>query len=48
MKDNFDFSEYFNQFIHGFQETKQQITEKYVKGLIDKEEFIRRMNNARD
>lgn len=36
-------------FLNGFkaQETKEEVTEKYIKGLIDKDEFIRRMNNAR-
>lgn len=43
---NFDI---FN-FLKGFKansETKAEITEKYVKGLINKDEFIKRMNNVK-
>lgn len=29
-------------------ETKEEVTNKYIQGLIDKDEFIRRMNNAID
>ncbi len=28
-------------------ETKEEITRKYLKGIIDKDEFIRRMKNAK-
>ena len=37
-------------FLNGFkyQETKKEVTEKYLKGLINKDEFIKRMKNARD
>ena len=38
-------------FLKGFaanDETKQEVTEKYIKGIINKDEFIRRMKNARD
>ena len=32
-------------FLKGFQtETKEEITNKYIQGLIDKEEFIKRMD----
>ena len=37
-------------FLKGFAanvETKQDVIEKYIKGIINKEEFIRRMNNAK-
>ena len=37
-------------FLKGFAanaETKEEITEKYIKGIINKEEFIKRMNNAK-
>ena len=37
-------------FLKGFAEnveTKQEVTEKYIKGIINKEEFIRRMKNAK-
>lgn len=36
-------------FLNGFrvQETKKEVTEKYIKGIINKEEFIRRMKDAR-
>lgn len=34
-------------FSKGFTETKEEITNKYIKGLITKEEYIRRMKNAR-
>lgn len=47
--ENKDFN--FEKFLRGFAvkvETKKEVTDKYVKGLIDKDEFIRRMNNARD
>ena len=36
-------------FLKGFKankESKKEITEKYIKGIINKEEFIRRMNNV--
>ena len=39
-----DFINFFNQFI---QETKQQVTQMYIEGRITKEEFIRRMKNAK-
>ena len=37
-------------FLNGFkvEETKEEVTEKYIKGIINKEEFIRRMKNAKD
>lgn len=45
-----DFDMY--SFLKGFalktQETKKQVTELYVKGLIDRSEFIKRMNKAID
>ena len=43
-----DFMNLFNQFMQntGF-ETKQHITQLYVEGRIDKEEYIRRMKNAK-
>ena len=34
-------------FSKGFTETKEEVTNKYIKGLITKEEYIRRMKNAR-
>ena len=40
------------KFLKGFEnkktETKKEVTEKYVKGLIDKNEFIKRMETAVD
>ena len=39
-----DFINFFNQFI---QETKQQVTQLYIEGRINKEEFMRRMKNAK-
>jgi len=42
---DFDIFNFFKGF--GSQETKIEVTEKYIKGLINKEEFIRRMKNAR-
>ena len=39
-----DFIDFFNQFI---QETKQQVTQLYIEGRINKEEFMRRMKNAK-
>ena len=39
-----NFINFFNQFI---QETKQQVTQMYIEGRITKEEFIRRMKNAK-
>ena len=33
-------------FLKGFQtETKEEITNKYIQGLISKDEFIKRMNS---
>lgn len=39
----------FLKFFQGFaaKETKEEITKKYIQGLITKEEFIKRMNNAK-
>lgn len=36
-------------FLKGFaaKETKVEITNKYLQGLITKEEFLKRMNNAK-
>lgn len=44
-------NDFFNQIFGGFggfklKETKKEVTEKYIKGIINKEEFIRRMKNA--
>ena len=39
-----DFINFFNQFI---QETKQQVTQLYIEGIINKEEYMRRMKNAK-
>lgn len=42
------FGEIFGKdFAKGFTETKEEVTNKYIKGLITKEEYIRRMKNAR-
>ena len=38
-------------FLNGFkanQETKEQVTKLYIEGRISKDEFIRRMKNAKD
>lgn len=45
MEANDIFNQMFGQFMQ--KETKAEVTEKYIKGLINKEEFIRRMNNAK-
>ena len=42
------------EFLKGFmvkpkpQETKKHVTELYIKGLIDRDEFIQRMNKTKD
>ena len=41
-----DFLNYFNQFIQANTETKQQVTQMYIEGRINKEEYMRRMKNA--
>lgn len=47
MKDVNDFD--ILKFFEGFRnkETKQEVTELYIQGKINKEEYINRMNNAR-
>lgn len=41
-----DFSDFFGGLFPHFNETREQITDKYIKGIIDKDEFIRRMKAA--
>ena len=43
MNEDFDIM----SFLNGFKESKEDVINKYIKGLIDKDEFIRRMNNAK-
>lgn len=46
-KDN-DFLNYFNQFLQNANiETKQQVKQMYIEGRINKEEYMRRMKNAK-
>ena len=42
---DFDFMKYFNSFANN-KETKQYVTDLYIQGRINKEEFMRRMKNA--
>lgn len=43
-----DFLNYFNSiFQQAKVETKEQVTQLYIEGRITKEEFIRRMKNAK-
>lgn len=43
-----DFLNYFNNlFQQAKVETKQQVTQMYIEGRINKEEYIRRMKNAK-
>ena len=42
-----DFIEYFNNILQkAYVDTKQNVTQLYIEGRINKEEFIRRMKNA--
>ncbi len=44
-----DFDVY--NFLRGFAvtgETREEVINKYIKGTIDKDEFMRRMENAKD
>lgn len=46
-KDNYFFN-YFNELLQNTNiETKQQVTQMYIEGRINKEEFMRRMKNAK-
>lgn len=38
-----DFNEFLNTLFPNIKETKEQITNKYITGVISKEEFIKRM-----
>lgn len=40
-----DFMKYFNSFVNN-KETKEYVTNLYIQGRINKEEFMRRMKNA--
>ena len=40
-----DFMKYFNNFANN-KETKEYVTNLYIQGRINKEEFMRRMKNA--
>ena len=42
---DFDFMQYFNSFTNN-KETKEYVTNLYIQGRINKEEFMRRMKNA--
>ena len=42
---DFDFIKYFNSFANN-KETKEYVTNLYIQGRINKEEFMRRMKNA--
>ena len=42
---DFDFMKYFNSFVNN-KETKEYVTNLYIQGRINKEEFMRRMKNA--
>ena len=42
---DFDFMQYFNSFASN-KETKEYVTNLYIQGRINKEEFMRRMKNA--
>jgi hypothetical protein len=42
---DFDFMRYFNSFANN-KETKQYVTNLYIQGRINKDEFMRRMKNA--
>ena len=47
-KEDIDFLNYFNQILQKANiETKQQVTQMYIEGRINKEEYIRRMKNAK-
>lgn len=43
------FTEGLNEYLSSLtnRETKEEITNKYIKGIIDKDEFMKRMKNAR-
>lgn len=46
-KDNYFFN-YFNELLQNANiETKQQVTQMYIEGRINKEEFMRRMKNVK-
>jgi hypothetical protein len=42
---DFDFVKYFNSFANS-KETKEYVTNLYIQGRINKDEFMRRMKNA--
>ena len=47
-KEDIDFLNYFNQIIQKANiETKQQVTQMYIEGRINKEEYMRRMKYAK-
>ena len=46
-EDNYFFN-YFNELLQNANvETKQQVTQMYIEGRINKEEYMRRMKNAK-
>lgn len=46
-KDNYFFN-YFNELLQNANiETKQQVTQMYIEGRINKEDYMRRMKNAK-
>lgn len=47
MKRPYTDNDVFN-FLKGFKETKEEITRKYIIGLISKDEYIKRMRNYYD
>lgn len=46
MNNNINFNGWFDSLLGIKKETKDEITKKYIQGVIDKDEFIRRMKQA--